>query len=459
LNPTPSSSSPETADLPNEVRLTRALTARDGFMIVAGSVIGSGIFLVPGPIAKQLPSLFAVMVVWLFGGLLSIFGALSLAEMGAMFPGAGGLYIYLRRAYGRSVAFLYGWGLLGMIQTGSIATLGAGFGLYLSYVIGLSPVQEKIVASGIVLLITAINLLGLSAAKHLQNISAVAKFGGIALLGILLFTRGHASNLASSWTASTSTSTVFQFGVALIAVLWSFEGWHVVSFTAAEFKNPGRDLPRSLISGTLVVGAIYIILNIAYYSVLGVHGVSGVDSAAAASMTAAYGAGATRFVSILILVSMAGAMNGLILTGPRVYYAMACDGDFLPVLGRLSPKSRVPTVAIVVQGVWAAILILLGSFQQLFTDVVFTAWIFYGLAVAAVIILRKKFPDAPRPFRTPGYPFVPILFVLAAGLVAVSTIVTMPKNALAGIGLILTGIPVYLVFAFRRRSRTQSPAI
>ncbi len=431
--------------------LVRALTARDGLMIVIGSVIGSGIFLVPGFIAMQLGSLGAVLGVWLCGAMLSICGAFSLAELGSMFPGAGGLYIYLRRAYGRGVAFLYGWGLLTMIQTGSIATLAAGFGLYLSRIIGLSASQQKVAEAGSVLVLTAISLLGLRAAKRFQNVSTAVKIAGLILFGALLLWRGHAANLTESWNVATNWTNPLPFGVALISVLWAYEGWHVVSFTAGEFKDPGRSLPASLIGGTVIVGAIYILLNLAYYAALGSAHIRGTDSAAASATVASFGNGATQFVSVLIVVSILGAMNGMILTGPRVYYAMAREGDFLPAFGKLDRVFHAPSLAIIVQGVWAVALLQMGNFQQLLTHVVFTAWIFYGLAVGGVIILRRRFPDVVRPFRTPGYPITPSLFVFAAGAVAVSTFLTQPRSALTGIGLILLGVPVYFVFAFKRK--------
>jgi APA family basic amino acid/polyamine antiporter len=435
------------------VSLVRALTVKDGLMIVIGAVIGSGIFLVPGFIAEQLGSLRAVLGVWVFGAVLSVCGALSLAEMGSMFPGAGGLYIYLRRAYGQGIAFLYGWGLLTMIQTGSIATLAAGFGLYLSRIIGLSSGQQKAAEAGAVLLLTAVNLLGLRAAKRFQNVSTAVKIAGLILFGTLLFWHGHAATLAGSWNVATNWTNPLAFGAAMISVLWAYEGWHVVSFTAGEFEDPKRGLPASLIGGTIVVGAIYILLNLAYYAVLGSAQIRGTDSAAASATIAAFGSGATKFVSVLILVSILSAMNGMILTGPRVYYAMAREGDFLPAFGRLDRVFHAPSLAIVVQGLWAVALVQMGSFKQLLTHVVFTAWIFYGLAVGGVMILRKRFPDSVRPFRTPGYPVTPLLFVLAASAVVLSTLVSEPHNALTGIGLILLGVPVYFLFAFRQQTQ------
>lgn len=433
------------------VALVRALTAKDGLMIVIGSVIGSGIFLVPGVIAVQLGSLYAVLGAWLCGAVLSVCGAFSLAEMGSMFPGAGGLYIYLRRAYGKGVAFLYGWALLTIIQTGSIATLAAGFGLYLSRIMVLSAGEQRAAEAGSVLVLTAVNLLGLRAAKRFQNVSTAAKIAGLVLFGAFLFSRGHAATLASNWKFTTDWTNPLPFGIAMIAVLWAYEGWHVVSFTAGEFEDPSRGLPASLIGGTVVVGAIYILLNLAYYSVLSAAQIRGTDSAAAAATVAAFGSGATRFVSILIEISILSAMNGMILTGPRVYYAMAREGNFLPAFGRLDRIFHAPFLAIVVQGVWAVALIQMGTFQQLLTHVIFIAWIFYGLVVGGVIVLRKRFPDLRRPFKTPGYPVLPLLFVLAAGAVVASTIASQPGNALAGIGLVLVGVPVYLIFAFQKK--------
>ncbi len=407
----------------------------------------------PGPIALHLSSLRSVLLAWLCGGLLSLFGALSLAELGAMFPGTGGLYTYLRHAYGKPIAFLYGWGLLSMIHTGSIATLGSGFGLYLSRIFTLSPLEQKFLTVASVLFLTLVNLLGVHAAKHFQNASTIAKFAGLFILGALLFARGHLDTLSQGWKADMHASSApVSFGVALVAVLWAYEGWHVVSFTAGEFKAPQRDLPISLISGTLVVAAIYLVLNVAYYAVLTPSMLQGTPSAAAAAMTSAYGIGATRLVSILILLSIVGAMNGMILTGPRVYYAMAHDGTFLPAFGKTSLRFRVPTLAIVVQGLWASALTLLGNFQQLFTSVVFTAWIFYGLAVAAVIVLRIRKPDLARPFRTPAFPLLPALFILAAAFIVISTVANQPKNAAVGTGLVLIGIPLYLFFRSRQKA-------
>jgi APA family basic amino acid/polyamine antiporter len=433
---------------PRSTALARELTAWDGFAVVAGSVIGSGIFLVPGSIALHLGSLRSVLLVWVAGGALSIFGALSLAEMGSMFPAAGGLYTYLREAYGKAVAFLYGWGLLTMIQSGSIATLASGFSLYLSQLVPLSTLQQKLISVVAILLLTVANLMSVRHAKHIQNVGMVAKLLGLLGLAALLMTHGHSATLSAGWHAPANAAWL-QFGVALIAVLWAYEGWHVVSFTAAEFRSPQRDLPRSLIFGTLFVAGIYLLLNVGYYVVLSPAQIAGVGSAAAAAAQVSYGTSALRLISVLIVTSILVAINGMTLTGPRVYYAMARDGVFFESLGATSPRSKVPTRALLIQGVWSSVLVIAGTFQQLFTYVVFTAWIFYGLAVAGVIVLRWKYPKRERTFRTPGYPMLPVLFVLAAVAIVASTVASAPVHAALGVGAILMGLPLYLIFRHR----------
>ncbi len=427
--------------------LVRELGRSDGIALVVGTVIGSGIFLVPGPIAVQLHSLGAVLLVWTIGGLLSMFGALSLGELGSLYPGAGGLYVYLRHAFGRPLAFLYGWGLLSMIQTGSIATLAVGFSLYLSRLFPLSAGGQKATAIIGILLLTGVNCLGLRMGKLVQNVSTVSKLFGLGLLFVLLLWRGHIHLLKSSFYSAKATShPLLSFGAALVAVLWAYEGWHVVSFTAGEFRSAKMDLPQSLFWGTLICVGTYLLLNVAYYSVLTPLEVRGTDHAAATAVQAAYGAGTTALISILILTAVLGSMNGMILTGPRVYYAMARDGIFFPHLARTSRRFHTPALAILTQGVWASLLTLTGTFQQLFTYVIFTAWIFYGLTVAAVIVLRIREPHLDRSFRVPVYPWVPLLFVLAAIGVSISTILNDPIHACLGIAMILAGIPLYLFF-------------
>jgi APA family basic amino acid/polyamine antiporter len=438
--------------LDSQPGLVRELSRADGVALVVGTVIGSGIFLVPGPIAVQLHSLSAVLMVWIIGGLLSLFGALSLGELASMYPGAGGLYVYLRHAFGGPLAFLYGWGLLTMIQSGSIATLAVGFSLYLSQVVQLSGTGQRITAITCILLLTGINCMGLRLGKLIQNVSTVTKSIGLAVLALLLFWRGHISLLKSSFPpAGPPSHSSLPFGAALVAVLWAYEGWHVVSFTAGEFRSAKRDLPRSLFLGTALCAAIYLLMNIAYYSVLTPLAIRATDHAAATAIQTAYGTGMTMLISVLILTSIVGAMNGMVLTGPRVYYAMARNGNFFERLGRISPRFHTPVTAILAQGAWASVLTLTGSFRQLFTYVVFTAWIFYGLTVASVITLRIRKPNLERSFRVPAYPWLPLMFIVAAAGICLSAVLSDPVHACFGIALILTGAPLY--FCFRGAQR------
>lgn len=430
--------------------LAKVLGVKDGIAIVVGTVIGSGIFLVPGPIARQLPTLALVLLAWITGGTLSLFGSLSLGELAAEFPGAGGLYIYLKEIYGRPLAFLYGWALFSLIQSGSIATLASGFALYVSKIVPLSAFESKVLPIICILCFSVVNLFGIRFARMVQNIAAVSKVVGIALVFALLISRGHAHLLSLQLPAHPSRSLLLPFGTALIAVLWAYEGWHVVSFTAGEFRHPARDLPKSLFLGTLIVTSIYLLLTIAYYAVLTSSEVGASSSVAGTAIRAAWGQGAMLLVSVVILTSILGATNGMILTAPRVYFAMARDGVFLAKFGEVSQRFRVPVFAIVTQAVWASALTLMGSFQQLFTYVVFTAWIFYGLTVAGVIIFRRRRKVPGTGFQTPAYPWVPISFVLAAAGIALSTIVADPLHAAYGIGMVLLGVPLYLLF--RRRA-------
>jgi len=430
--------------------LARNLTFRDGIAIVVGTVIGSGIYLVPGSVARQIPSMSLAMAVWVLAGLLTLFGALTLGELGAMYPGAGGLYVYLRAAYGRPVAFLYGWGLLSLIHSGSIATLAVAFRLYLAQLIPLSDTLQKAAAILVVLLLTAVNCFGLRPGKLVQNLIAFCKVGGIGLLVVMLLAVKNHPRPAMD--AAPGPPLVLAIGAALVAVLWAYEGWHVVSFTAAEFRDPPRDLPRSLCWGAIALVVIYLSANISYYHVLTPAQLQATDKAAATAVSEAYGSAATALVTVLILTSIVGAINGMVLTGPRVYFAMARDGAFFRSFGKLNSVTRAPTFAIVVQGIWSACLTLAGTFQELFTYVIFTAWIFYGLSVLAVIVLRHRQPDLARPYRVPGYPVIPILFVLAALFIAGVTIANGPLHALYGIGLILVGLPIYWL-SFHRAAR------
>jgi APA family basic amino acid/polyamine antiporter len=431
----------------------RALGLWDSVSLIMGIMIGSGIFLMAGSIALQLDSLTAVVGVWAFGGVLSLCGAAALSELGAALPAAGGLYVYLTTVYGRGVGFVYGWSAMALIHAGSIATLAAAIGLYAAPILGLTPGQQKLFQLACIAFFVGLNCLGLGVGKWVQNALTLIKVVGIAAMTMLLYSRGHTGLLLGQWTPSESAMSWSSFGVALVAVLWAYDGWHFVSFTAGEVKDPGRTLPRSLLIGTGLTFIIYLVVNVAYYAVLPADVIRGTDRVAAAAVEQAFGSSAALLISALIAISIVGSMNGIILGAPRVNWAMAHDGLFFRSFARVNTRFHTPIVATIAQGACAAAFTLVGSFQQLFTSYVFTSWIFYGLAVAGVIILRRRQPELPRPYLCPLYPATPIFFLVATTGIVISTFVANFWQAALGIGLILAGVPLYFVFrAIERRN-------
>lgn len=437
--------------------LVRALGVWDSVALIMGIMIGSGIFLMAGSIALQLSSLWAVMAAWAAGGVLSVCGAVALSELGAAYPSAGGLYVYLTEAYGPCTGFVYGWSAMALIHAGSIATLAAAVGLYAAPMLGLSATEQKILQVVCIAVFTAVNCLGIAFGKWVQNILTIAKIGGLVAMVVLLYGRGSTSLLRAAWHPVDSSFTWLGFGVALVAVLWAYDGWHFVSFAAGEVKNPTKTLPRALMIGAALTFVIYIFVNMAYYAVLPIDAIRGTDRVAAAAVAQAFGPGASGTISLLIIVSILGAMNGIILGAPRVNWAMAKDGLFFRSFARVNPRFRTPVVATIAQGAWAIAFTMIGTFQQLFTSYVFTSWIFYGMCVAGVMILRKKQPGVERPYLCPGYPWTPIFFVVATIGIVLSTFISNFRQAAIGVGLIAVGIPLYFVFrALDRHSPRES---
>ena len=437
--------------------LLRQLGLIDSMALVMGVIIGSGIFLVPGSIARQLPSLAAVISVWVVGGFLSVLGGLALAELGASLPNAGGLYIYIERAYGRFAGFVYGWMGLAIINSGSVATMAAGAGTYVASVAHLSTIQQKVFQVAILLLFTTINCLGVTLGKWVQNILTSIKFGGLLIMTVFLFVHGHWTNLTGSFWPASGHFALSAFGIALIGVLWAYDGWHTLSFVAGEVKNPTRNIPGSLILGTVACMSIYVLANVAYYSVLDPATIRSSDRVAAVAVSTAWGGKAAMILTVLISLSILGAINGSTFATPRATMAMANDGLFFRVFGRVNSKYHTPVTALIAHGIWAAVLTLLGTFQELFTAVIFTAWIFHGLSVFAVIVLRVREPQLPRPYRCPWYPVAPLLFVCATLGIVGNTIVSDFKHALSGLVLLALSIPLYWLFKLLNKSRNRQP--
>lgn len=445
---------PATAARPDELR--RALGLTDCALLVIGSVIGSGIFLTPGKIASTVQSVESVFFVWVLGGVLSFFGALAYAELGAMFPRSGGIYVFLREAYGPLLAFLYGWCTFFVMQSGSIATLAAGFAIYLGYLLPVSPLVAKFCAIGVIGFLVLMNCLGVRAGARVQNLLTVIKIGSLVGISLVLFLASGGSLqhflYAPSPPAAFSWSAL---GIAMIAVLWAYEGWHILTYNAGEVENPKRNLTGGLLLGTLAIIALYLTVNLSYLYALPFEKISGSRRLASDAMELAMGPLGGTLIALAILISISGAINSNVLGGPRVYYAMARESLFFRPFAYVQPHYRVPTFSIVLQGLWASVLTLLGNFDRLFSYVIFVCWIFYGLGGIAVVVLRRKRPNAERPYRTWGYPVVPLLFALMAFLIVFNTIVNDFKNAFWGLLFVITGLPAY--FYWQRKRTVTSP--
>lgn len=437
--------------------LAREIGLRDGMAIVAGTMIGSGIFLVPSAIAQVVPSLSMVLLVWVFGAAVSLAAALVLSELGGMFPQAGGLYVYLREAYGPATAFLYGWASIVAIDSGATAAVSTAFGIYLGQLVNLSALQVKLAAIGVIAVLTVVNCLGVKFGKRIQNVFATCKLAGIGLMSVLLFSRANLMQMRESLFPSEAHTTITGFGVAVVAALWAYYGWHETSYNAGEFRNPQRDLPKAMVFGTLIVSATYLLANIAYYAVLTPLQVAQSPRVAASALAAIFGASAASILAVMIMVSTFGAANGMILSGPRIPFVMARDRAFFHAAGVTNEKTKTPIVAIVIQGFWACVLCTVGTFSQLIQYAVFTICIFFVLAALAVMRLRKTRPEMHRPFRTPLYPFLPIVTALANAGLIVNTIAADPKGSAIGIGMVLIGLPVYYVFR-EMNGKQQVPA-
>jgi APA family basic amino acid/polyamine antiporter len=425
----------------------------DLVLVVVGTVIGSGIWLVPGTVLRNTAADPGVaLLVWLGGGICSLLGALTFAELGALFPDAGGTYTYVREAFGRFPAFLLGWTLFLAINTGSTATLAVAFATYAGELVSLGPVGRTLLPVLMILAVSAVNVRGVRHAATVQNWSTGVKVTAIlaiAVAGIALGSEGTATT-ARAFSTPLSAGLLSGAGVALLGVLWAYEGWINVTNSAGEALDPQRTFARGIIIGTAALVALYLLANIGYLAALGPAGVAGSQRVAADTVRELFGPVPAKFVSAAVLVSVFSAANGLALTGPRMYFAMARDGVFFRALGEVHPRFGTPAVAIAVGGAWAAVLTLWGSFEQLLTYVVFASWLFAALAAASVFVLRRRRPDLPRPFRVPGYPLTPAVFILAAVAIVANTVMARPVQAFAGLGIVLLGTPAYLFW--RRRA-------
>jgi len=433
-------------------------------MAVMGGIIGSGVFLGPEVVAARVGSAGLTVTAWVVGGVIALAGALCFGELGARRPRAGGGYVYLREAFGPLPAFLYGWALLLVIATGATAAVAVTFASYTVALLGLSLRATLPLAIGAIVLLSAVNYVGVKPAAVTQNVFTILKLAAVAALIV--------AGLAPVGTWGVAVA----LGAALVPVLFAYGGWQQTNFIAEEIIEPERSLPRALLAGVAGVVVVYLLANLAYLRVLGVAGLAHSSAPAAGVMARVLGPPGQRLISAGISVSTFGFLNLVILVTPRVFQAMAADGVFLPWLARLHPVYRTPAGAIAFMGAWSIVLALSGTYAQLLDYVVFGDWIFFGLTVASLFIYRRRdlTPVPPlhnvergpggeahvvergngRAFRVPAYPWTPLLFVVAAAYVVASSIVANPKNALIGTGLLALGVPVYLVP--RRRGSTQT---
>lgn len=438
------------------------LGLKDLIFLIVGTVIGSGIFLVPGIVLRNLRENVALaLLVWLGGGVLSLLGALTYGELSALDPKAGGLYVYIRRAFGPFPAFLYGWTLFLVIASGSVATLAVAFSTYLGQIVVMSSATARAVAILMIVIVTVVNVRGTRQSATLQNWSTGIKVLALVALGTLLLWLGHAwKGGAADPPAARALSfpPVSSFGVAMISVLWAYEGWQYCTFSSGETVDPQRNFPRAFLYGTIALILIYVFTNLGYLNALGPARAAQSDRIAATATAVVLGPWASKIVTATILVSIFSAANGLTLTGTRVYYAMANDGVFIRKLGEVHPRFGTPAFAVLASSLWAAALAASGTFEQLLTYVVFSGWIFYALGAASLFVYRRNFRAQPSAYRVPGYPWTPVLFILAAAALVGDTIVVQPERAAVGMIVVLTGAPAYLIWAWRRKKGDASPS-
>ena len=436
--------------------LARTLGLRELILIVIGSVIGSGIFIVPGEVLRQTGfQVGPALLVWLAGGVLSLLGALTYAELGGMVPEAGGLYVYLRDTFGRLPAFLYGWSMFFAISSGSVATLAVAAAGYLNQIVPLTPVMGKVVSVAMVAAVGYVNARGTRHGAMVQNWATAIKVAAILLMAVALMSLGTGMREADRALVpeSVDVALLSGMGLAMIGVLWAYEGWQYVTFSAGEAQDPQRTFPRGIVLGTTALIGVYLLANVAYLAALGPEAAGQSEAVAADAVRAVLGPGAGTLIAGAIVISMFGAANGITLTAPRVYFSMARDGVFFQRLAEVHPRFGTPAIAVIASSVWAAVLALSGTFEQLLTYVVFAGWIFYALGGISLFLYRRLRPDAARPFRVPGYPCTPILFVLSAAAIVVNTLFAQPVQALLGLGVVLLGTPAYYLWRRKPRGR------
>ena len=457
-----------------EPSLVRSLSLLDAILLLVSGVIGSSIFLTAKDIAGPLPQPVLFFLVWVIGGVVSLFACFAFAELGAMFPDSGGQYVYLREAYGNLIAFLYGWMLFWIANAGSIAALAVASATYAGRIfpvigqehvifaaLGVSLTRAHVLAIGLIVILTLINVVGVRWGALLNNLSTWAKAIAMGVFIVLGFTigKGHWSNFGSQGVGLNAGlpfgQLVSAMGVALIAVFFAYDGWVYVTWVSGEIKNPKRNVPLAMVLGVIAVTAIYMLMNMVYVYAMPISEVAQHETIAHTAATMLFSPGAAAWLSALVAVSCFGAAASCTLAGARVYLAMAQDGVFFKSMAQVHPRWRTPALSLIGQGIWSIVLTMSGRYDQLYTFVMYGMVLFYVLAVIGLFILRRKRPDAPRPYRCAGYPWLPALYVLIAAAWTLNILISRPKESLVGTAIMLAGVPAYLYW--KRSKKTVHP--
>jgi APA family basic amino acid/polyamine antiporter len=427
-------------------------------MINVGTIIASAIFLVPAEIALRLHATALTVAVWIVGGIVSLLGALSIAELAAAMPRAGGAFVYLTEAFGPVWGYLYGWANGTVINPASIAAIAVAFASYFGVLVPLGGVGIKAVAIASIVGLTVINSLGVRAGALTQNIFTLLKIGVLVALIVIGFALpgGRPENLSPFWPSGSWSSVVGPFGLAMVAVLWAYDGWIESTYVGGEVKSPGRTLPRSIVYSTLIAVLLYVLVTVSFTYVLSPDRVAASTLVASDAAQVTLGKIGAGLVAGAILISTLGANNGIVLTAARIPYAMARDGLMFRWLGGVHPRWLTPVPSLLVQGVISCVLALSGTYEQLFTYVIFTEFLFYAAMCAAVIQLRRRAPDMPRPYRAWGYPFTPLAFLGFAIWLVYNTVVEKPVDSLVGIAILAAGLPLY--FYWKRSAISRQPS-
>jgi len=425
--------------------------------MVIGTIIGASIFVQPSLVSGAVPSVTGMLLVWAVAGVLTLIGALVTAELASAFPGTGGVYVFLRESYSPAVAFLWCWAMFWSMHTGIIAAIAMVCARYIGFFVPLDDTGIRVVAIGVILLLSAINYLGVRHGSAVQTAFTVIKVAAIVLIAVAGFAASRQS-VPSPVAAEPSLVPSFRaFVAATVAGLFAFGGWHMVTYTGDETVDARRTIPRALLIGTLTVTACYIAVNAAYLSVLSPGAVASSNRVAADFADRVMGSGGAAAMSALVVLSTLGAMTGIILTGPRVYLAAAQDGLLTRWIGEVHPRFGTPHHAIVLQAAWACVLVATGTYRALFTRVVYTEWIFFGLMAAGVFILRRRAGYSPA-YRAWGYPVLPVVFIVSTAVIVFNQLAADPVESATGLLIVLAGLPVYYLRTARLNSRTATHA-